>query len=140
MDHGPVYVNLAGRYKEPYDFKPETIFTPEQYKQLEKEGKVVWSLGMHKDLVIKLEDVESKNLYDVTKYARQIPDHVHVLTIHGTDDRTVHVENASKFDKLIKNHFLSLLPGCDHNFNGLLHMDTLVTEISNFIKREDMSL
>lgn len=138
VDHGSVYVNLAGRYKEPNDFKPESIFSPKQYEQLEKEGKCMWSLGMHNDLLIKAEDVESKKMYDITKYAKYIPDYVKVLTIHGTDDRIVPVENAFKFDKLVKSHFLSLIPGCDHNFNGLLHMDTLVTKISEFINIEGM--
>lgn len=136
MDRAPLYVNLAGRFKEPYDFKPEVFFTPEQYEQLEKEGKCMMSLGLHKDLTIRSEDVESKRMYDVSKYAKSIPDNVKVLTIHGMDDRIVTVENATKFDKFISNHFLSLIPSCDHNFNGLVHMDTLVIKISEFIKVE----
>jgi uncharacterized protein len=136
LDHGPVYVNLAGRFKEPYDFKPESFFSPEQNQQLENEGKCILSLGLHKDLTIRSEDVESKRMYDVSKYAKCIPDNIKVLTIHGIDDRIVPVENASKFDKWIKNHFLSLISNCDHNFNGLVHMDTLVIKISEFIKVE----
>lgn len=129
-----IYVNLAGRYKIPGDFQPNSIFSPEQCRQLQDKGEFIWSPGIHKGFVVKERDLHLKNMYDLEQYVRKIPDSTKILTIHGADDAIVPIENAFKFEKMIKSHFLSVIPNCNHNFNGLLHMDTLVSIISKFVQ------
>jgi uncharacterized protein len=41
-----------------------------------------------------------------------------VLTIHGTADRVIPVEDAYSFERLISNHELFVLDGADHYYRG----------------------
>jgi uncharacterized protein len=60
---------------------------------------------------------ERMNL-DMAKVAGSIPISVCVMTIHGAEDRTIPVDDAHEFDKLVQNHVLSVVPDASHNFNG----------------------
>lgn len=55
-----------------------------------------------------------------------------VLTVHGSSDKIVPVEDASKFAKIIPNHKLHIIEGADHSFTG--HKDELASVVVNFIK------
>lgn len=50
------------------------------------------------------------------------PSHVdvfgRVLTVHGSEDDVVSVEDALEFDKLIVNHELFIIDGADHRFRS----------------------
>lgn len=41
-----------------------------------------------------------------------------VLTVHGREDKTVPVEDAFHFDKLVANHKLTIIENADHTFRG----------------------
>lgn len=43
-----------------------------------------------------------------------------MLTVHGTLDEMVPVEDAKEFDKNIPNHTLCIVEGADHEFTKLL--------------------
>lgn len=55
-----------------------------------------------------------------------------VLTIHGTADQIIPVEDASEFDKIIPNHKLQIVEGADHCYTK--HQTELASIVVNFIK------
>ncbi|KAL0736071.1 hypothetical protein Bca4012_012281 [Brassica carinata] len=61
-----------------------------------------------------------------------IHENCRVLTVHGTNDRIVHVTEASEFAKYIKNHKLCLIEGADHEFTS--HQDQLASTVLAFFK------
>ncbi|KVH93964.1 hypothetical protein Ccrd_003970 [Cynara cardunculus var. scolymus] len=55
-----------------------------------------------------------------------------VLTVHGSADDIIPVEDASEFDKIIKNHKIRIIEGANHVYKR--HRDELVSAILPFIK------
>ncbi|KAL1363731.1 hypothetical protein HN51_011924 [Arachis hypogaea] len=55
-----------------------------------------------------------------------------VLTIHGTSDEIIPVEDAHEFAKIIPNHKLYIVEGADHGYTN--HQDELASLVVNFIK------
>ena len=55
-----------------------------------------------------------------------------VLTIHGSADEIISVEDASKFTKIIPNHKLRIVEGADHCYNS--HQAGLASIVLEFIK------
>lgn len=55
-----------------------------------------------------------------------------VLTVHGSSDTVVPVENAFEFSKIIPNHRLHIIEGADHSFSN--HQDELASVVVNFIQ------
>ena len=55
-----------------------------------------------------------------------------MLTVHGTADETIPVEDGRSFDKVIINHALVLVEGADHRFSK--HREDLQEIVSSFIK------
>ncbi|XP_050366792.1 uncharacterized protein LOC126785214 isoform X1 [Argentina anserina] len=57
-----------------------------------------------------------------------------VLTVHGSKDKTVLVEDAYEFNKFIPNHKLYIVEGADHEFTS--HQNELASIVSSFIKKD----
>ncbi|KAK9699756.1 hypothetical protein RND81_08G194200 [Saponaria officinalis] len=57
-----------------------------------------------------------------------------ILTVHGSMDPIVSVEDASEFDRVIDNHTLRIIEGADHEFT--LHQDELVSVVLDFVRDE----
>ncbi|KAF9599667.1 hypothetical protein IFM89_001613 [Coptis chinensis] len=55
-----------------------------------------------------------------------------VLTVHGSMDEVIPVEDAFEFAKIIPNHKLHIIEGSDHNYSG--HQAELAEVVLNFIK------
>ncbi|GLT79093.1 hypothetical protein SLA2020_505990 [Shorea laevis] len=55
-----------------------------------------------------------------------------VLTIHGTADQIIPVEDAFEFDKIIPNHKLEIVEGANHCYTK--HRTELASIVVNFIK------
>jgi uncharacterized protein len=49
-----------------------------------------------------------------------------VLTVHGTNDKAIPVQDAYEFDKFIANHKLQVLQGADHNFLRPEHAEQMI--------------
>ena len=132
------YVNLAGRYTVPNDFNPRAVFTRDQILQLDNDGMFrverTSNLG-EKVVIVKKDDITNRNNYDISTAAEAIQ-YSRVLTIHGDSDSKVPVENAFKFDLVIRNHTLRIIEGADHNFNGLRFVKSIVSMITDFLKQE----
>ncbi|XP_021990555.1 uncharacterized protein LOC110886972 isoform X2 [Helianthus annuus] len=55
-----------------------------------------------------------------------------VLTVHGSVDEVIPVEDASAFAKTIPNHELRIIEGANHGYTN--HRDELVSVVLNFLK------
>ncbi|KAI3714559.1 hypothetical protein L6452_21515 [Arctium lappa] len=55
-----------------------------------------------------------------------------VLTVHGSADDIIPVEDASEFDKIIKNHEVRIIEGANHVFSR--HRNELVSAVLPFVK------
>ncbi|CAI9780390.1 unnamed protein product [Fraxinus pennsylvanica] len=55
-----------------------------------------------------------------------------VLTVHGSNDKFVHIEDAMEFNKFIANHRLQIIKGANHGYTS--HQEQLASAILNFIK------
>ncbi|KAJ0701986.1 putative chloride peroxidase [Helianthus annuus] len=55
-----------------------------------------------------------------------------VLTVHGSVDEVIPVEDASAFAKTIPNHELRIIEGANHGYTN--HRDELVSVVLTFLK------
>lgn len=55
-----------------------------------------------------------------------------VLTVHGSMDKVVPVEDAMEFAKFISNHKLHIIEGADHEYTS--HQDELASVVLNFVR------
>lgn len=55
-----------------------------------------------------------------------------VLTVHGSADEIVPVEDALEFAKIIPNHKLHIIEGANHNYSS--HQAELASVVVDFIK------
>lgn len=55
-----------------------------------------------------------------------------VLTVHGSDDEVIPVEDAKEFAKIIPNHKLEIVEGADHCYTK--HQSQLVAIVTEFVK------
>lgn len=55
-----------------------------------------------------------------------------VLTVHGSADEDIPVEDAKEFAKIIPNHQLKIIKGADHGYSS--HQDELASSVLPFIK------
>ncbi|XP_010541068.1 PREDICTED: uncharacterized protein LOC104814624 [Tarenaya hassleriana] len=55
-----------------------------------------------------------------------------VLTVHGSVDEIIPVEDAMEFDKIIPNHKLHIVEGADHGYSN--HQSELISLVLDFIK------
>lgn len=74
---------------------------------------------------------------DVEAAARSIDKTVRVLTVHGTTDETIPVQDGKLFDSVIPNHKLVLVEGADHRYSK--HREELNEVVSNFISSRPQS-
>ena len=55
-----------------------------------------------------------------------------VLTVHGSADEIIPVEDALEFAKIIPNHKLHIIEGANHNYSS--HQAELASVVVDFIK------
>lgn len=59
-----------------------------------------------------------------------------VLTIHGSKDQTVPVQDAYEFAKFIPNHKLHVIEGANHRYTE--YIENLIVLVLQFIKRSQI--
>ncbi|XAR67154.1 Feruloyl esterase [Bertholletia excelsa] len=62
----------------------------------------------------------------------QIDKNCRVLTVHGSNDEVIPVEDAKEFAKIIPNHKLHIIEGADHGYSS--HQNELASVVLPFIK------
>ncbi|KAM7490544.1 hypothetical protein LguiA_033465 [Lonicera macranthoides] len=72
---------------------------------------------------------------DMVAACHLIPRNCRVLTIHGSRDEMVPVEDATKFAKYVANHKLCIMEGADHEFT--LHQIELASIVVDFVNTDD---
>ena len=133
----PCFVNLAGRFVVPGEFDVKTRFSKEQCDELAREGKFTMKTFGEKAVVVTQEDIDERANAS-SAFVSEIRAS-HVLTIHGSADTTVDVENAKRYDESISKHTLQIIEGADHNFNGLKHINAIVGSVVGFIQENSSS-
>ena len=79
-----------------------------------------------------LQDVQERINTDMEANCKAIKQS-RVLTIHGSDDKTISVENAEEFSKWLPDNMLHVIKGADHNFQRQEHTDELINTAVKFI-------
>ncbi|KAK7388204.1 hypothetical protein VNO78_23013 [Psophocarpus tetragonolobus] len=140
-------VNLSGRY----DLKAglEERLGKDYLEIIRRDGFIdVMQSGIHFILLyyhLRTSAIEGNFDYRVTKESLmdrldtnmheaclQIDKTCRVLTVHGSSDTVIPVEDASEFAKIIPNHELHIIEGADHSYTN--HQDELASVVVNCIK------
>ncbi|CAA7393346.1 unnamed protein product [Spirodela intermedia] len=127
----PMVVNISGRFY--------------LGKGIEERLGADFSERIKKDGFIDVRDESGGHLYRVTEESLMdrlstdmhssctlIDSNCRVLTVHGSKDEIVPVENATGFANVIPNHELRILDGANHRYSG--HFSELSSCILEFIR------
>ena len=128
----PCIVNLCGRFVVPGEFDVKTRFSKKQCDELAREGKFTMKTFGDKEVVVTQADIDERANAS-SAFVSEIRTS-HVLTVHGSADTTVDVENAKRYDESISKHTLKIIEGADHNFNGLKHIGAIVGSVLGFVE------
>lgn len=129
-----LFVNLAGRLTVEGDFRPDNILNEDQCKKLKEDGEFVLTKKGHREMLVRCDDIQRRIDYDILDTVKKA-DLGKMLTIHGSKDQSVPVQNALRFDEVVPNHSLHIIEGADHNFNGLRYMIDITSAISSFVQK-----
>ncbi|KAL4269545.1 hypothetical protein GQ457_HM001430 [Hibiscus cannabinus] len=69
---------------------------------------------------------------DMHETCLKIPKECRVLTVHGSADETIPVEDAFELAKIIPNHKLHVIEGANHNYTK--HQTELASAIVDYLK------
>ncbi|AAG10612.1 Unknown protein [Arabidopsis thaliana] len=69
---------------------------------------------------------------DMHEACLKIDKECRVLTVHGSADEVIPLEDAKEFAKIIPNHKLEIVEGADHCYTK--HQSQLITNVMEFIK------
>ncbi|VVB14261.1 unnamed protein product [Arabis nemorensis] len=125
-------INLSGRY----DMRKGIVdrFGEDVFERIEKQGFIDaknHQKGKPGYRVTKEGLIEGLNT-DMHQACLKIDKECRVLTVHGTEDKTVPVEDAKEFAKIIPNHKLEIVEGAGHSFSE--HQALLISIVMKFVK------
>ncbi|KAG7023667.1 hypothetical protein SDJN02_14693 [Cucurbita argyrosperma subsp. argyrosperma] len=127
-----IVVNVSGRFDLTTGIEKSL---GENYEQgMDKEGFVDVKDSTGKCYRVTAESLVERLNTNMSQLCLQINKECRVLTVHGTEDAVIPVNDAREFDKIIPNHKLHILEGADHNYTAESHQVELATVILNFIK------
>jgi uncharacterized protein len=118
-------VSLAARFL--MEVGVEERFGGDVIREVNETGGALVTLKDGFQFRLSKESLEERLNLDMAAVARGIPPAVHVLLLHGADDRTIPFADAERFDEVIATSTLSLVPDCNHNFRG--HATRIADEI-----------
>ncbi|CAN8311877.1 unnamed protein product [Cochlearia groenlandica] len=123
----PNVVNISGRYDLKKGIRLGEGFM-EKISQLgfidAKEGKTEYRVTQ--------ESLMHRLNTDMHQACLEIDRECNVLTVHGSDDKVVPVEDAKEFEKIIPNHKLEVVTGANHGYTK--HQNQLISIVIEFIK------
>ncbi|XLR66884.1 hypothetical protein S83_017556 [Arachis hypogaea] len=94
--------------------------------------KLVVNISGRCDLKIGVEERLGKGYMKRIKKDGFIDVKNRVLTVHGSSDTVIPVQDALEFAKIIPNHKLHIIEGANHLYTN--HQDELTSVVVNFIK------
>ncbi|XP_058758262.1 uncharacterized protein LOC131631485 [Vicia villosa] len=124
-------VNISGRY----DLKVgiEERLGKDYLERIRKEGFIdVKKRSGSFDYRVTKESLMDRLGTIMHEACLQIDKECRVLTIHGSLDEIIPVQDAHEFGKIIPNHKLHIIEGADHSYTN--HQDELSSVIMSFIK------
>jgi len=133
-DDVPLVVNISGRFEMKRGVTER--FGADIFQKLEKHGKVEMTQrregggGQFKWTLTKQSMAERMNT-DMEAAAQKIK-LSEVLTIHGTADQVIPVEDSQRFSECINPHSLFTVDDADHNYTNPVHAQAMIQKITNF--------
>ncbi|MED6174012.1 hypothetical protein PIB30_064925 [Stylosanthes scabra] len=124
-------VNLSGRY----DLKAgiEERLGKDYMERIKKDGFIdVTRRSGSFDYRVTEESLMDRLGTNMHEACLNIDKDCRVLTVHGSSDTIIPVQDALEFAKIIPNHKLHIIEGADHPYTN--HQDELTSVVVNFIK------
>ncbi|BBN05237.1 uncharacterized protein MPTK1_3g11480 [Marchantia polymorpha subsp. ruderalis] len=110
-------VNVSGRFD--LNIGQLERFGEAGMKTLEQEGFLdVKDKAGNVEYRVTLKSLEDRLSTDMDGASKAISKDCRVLTVHGSQDEIVKIENAHDFAKRIPNHTLRVFDGAGHNYEG----------------------
>lgn len=126
-----IVVNVSGRFGLQRGVKER--LGERFFEAMEKRGYVeVKDKYGNVEYRVTKEGLTDRMNTDMKSAASSIHQDCRVLTVHGSEDEIVSVEEAKEFDSFILNHTLQILDGANHNYSQ--HQRVLSSIVVNFIK------
>ncbi|KAL0333770.1 UNVERIFIED_CONTAM: hypothetical protein Sangu_1533200 [Sesamum angustifolium] len=138
----PAVINVSGRY----DLKRgiEERLGNDFLERLKKDGHIdVKTRRGEGGYQVTEESMMERLNTNMHEACLSIDKRCRVLTVHGTADEVIPVEDAREFAKIIPNHKLQIVEGANHGYSS--HQDELASAILPFVKEcmqncEDVSI
>mmetsp|Transcript_9388 Transcript_9388/g.16616 ORF Transcript_9388/g.16616 Transcript_9388/m.16616 type:complete len:341 (+) Transcript_9388:50-1072(+) len=135
-DDVPLVVNVAGRFNMQRGIRER--FGEEVMDKVAKQGQLQMTIRTDRGQVVKWyltqKSIDDRMALNMEAAVRKIS-LSEVLTVHGTKDTTILVEDAESFSKCIRNHVICLVEGANHNFSQPAHAQAALTKISTWIQQ-----
>ena len=80
-----------------------------------------------------MQDLNDKMTLDMADVCDRIPDSVEVLTIHGTADARIPVEDAHSYAEQLKGSRILIIEDADHSFTQKDHAHTMIAQAVAFV-------
>ncbi|CAN6816200.1 unnamed protein product [Brassica oleracea] len=122
-------INLSGRYDLKKGIRER--LGEDFLEKIKEQGFIDVNSGRSVYRVTEESLMERLNT-DMHEACLKIDKDCRVLTVHGSDDEVITVEDAKEFAKIIPNHKLEIVEGADHRYTG--HQSQLVSIVMEFIK------
>lgn len=115
----PYLVNCCGRYGSEGLLKRYTELYPKWRQQKGFRTKTFYH-GKYTDYWVPEGEILSTGQFS-TEYFKHIPKTTKVVNIYGTCDDVIPIDDAIQYHRIFGNRsFQFWIPGCDHNFYGLI--------------------
>ncbi|KAG9131866.1 hypothetical protein Leryth_023524 [Lithospermum erythrorhizon] len=124
-------VNIAGRFNLQRGM--EGRLGKDFLQKMEQQGFIdVKNRRGRIDYRVTKDDLMDRLTTNMHAACHSIHESCRVLTVHGSKDEMVTVEDAMQFAKCISNHKLHITEGADHEYT--LHQDELISIVLDFVK------
>ncbi|KAL4589505.1 hypothetical protein LXL04_002412 [Taraxacum kok-saghyz] len=122
-------VNVSGRYK--MDRGIEERLGKDYLERAKKDGFIdIKSKTGDVSFRVTEESLKERLNTNMHEAGLKIDKNCKVLTVHGSDDEVIPVEDAIEFAKIIPNHELKIIEGANHGYNK--HRDELCSVVVAF--------
>ncbi|KAK9947985.1 hypothetical protein M0R45_003577 [Rubus argutus] len=122
-------VNISGRYDLKKGIKERL---GEDFMQIIKKEGFIDVKNKKGSYRVTEESLMDRQTTDMHEACLQIDKECRVLTVHGSADEIIAVEDALEFAKIIPNHKLHIIEGANHNYSS--HQAELASVVVDFIK------
>lgn len=129
----PRVINVSGRYRLNQGI--EERFGEEIMEKIKKDGYFdVKNKSGGIEYRVTEEGLLERINTDMHEACLKIDEKCRVLTIHGTADKIISVQDAYEFAKIIPNHRLQVVKGANHGYTSSKHQNELASIVLNYMK------